>query len=40
MLCLGYVSKFNEKPELEELGWLPRENINQLIHKEKWSDKG
>jgi len=39
-LCLGYVSKFNEKPELEELGWLPRENINQLIHKERWSDKG
>lgn len=36
-LCLGYVSKFNEKPELEEFGWLPRENLNQLIHKEKWS---
>lgn len=35
-LCLGYVSKFNETPELEEFGWLPRENINQLIHKEKW----
>ena len=38
-LCLGYVSKFNEKPELEEFGWLPREDINRLIHKEKWSNK-
>lgn len=38
-LCLGYVSKFNDKPELEEFGWLPREDLNQLIHKEKWSSK-
>jgi len=36
-LCLGYVSKFNDKPELEEFGWLPRENLSQLIHKEKWN---
>ena len=36
-LCLGYVSKFNDKPELEEFGWLKREELNQLIHKEKWS---
>ena len=39
-LCLGYVSKFKDKPELESMGWLPRENISQLIHKEKWSNKG
>lgn len=38
-LCLGYVSKFHDKPELEEFGWLPRGDINQLIHKEKWSNK-
>lgn len=38
-LCLGYVSKFHDKPELEESGWLAREDINQLIHKEKWSTK-
>jgi len=36
-LCLGYVSKFNQKPELEEFGWLPREPLKKLIHKEKWS---
>lgn len=38
-LCLGYVSKFKSKPELEEFGWLPRENLERLIHKEKWSVK-
>ncbi|PKH87723.1 5,6-dimethylbenzimidazole synthase [Colwellia sp. Bg11-28] len=38
-LCLGYVSNFKDKPELETFGWLPRENISQLIHKEKWSKK-
>jgi 5,6-dimethylbenzimidazole synthase len=38
-LCLGYVSTFNEKPDLEENGWLPREDIEQLIHREKWSGK-
>ncbi|GAM74510.1 cobalamin biosynthesis protein BluB [Vibrio ishigakensis] len=38
-LCLGYVTKFKDKPELEDFGWLPRENLDQLIHKEKWSKK-
>ncbi len=38
-LCLGYVSTFHDKPELEQFGWLPRENISQLIHKEKWNKK-
>ncbi|PSW22299.1 5,6-dimethylbenzimidazole synthase [Photobacterium sanctipauli] len=36
-LCLGYVEKFNDKPELEEFGWLAREDINHLIHRGKWS---
>lgn len=35
-LCLGYVSTFCQQPELEKHGWLPREDINQLIHEEKW----
>lgn len=38
-LCIGYVSNFHDKPELEKAGWLPRENLDQLIHKEKWSSK-
>ncbi|WP_406609251.1 5,6-dimethylbenzimidazole synthase [Agarivorans sp. JK6] len=38
-LCIGYVSGFEEKPELEKFGWLERENLNQLVHHEQWSDK-
>ncbi|KGJ93833.1 5,6-dimethylbenzimidazole synthase [Colwellia psychrerythraea] len=38
-LCLGYVSEFQDKPELEEFGWLAREDISQLIHKEKWTNR-
>jgi 5,6-dimethylbenzimidazole synthase len=35
-LCLGYVSKFHNNPELEKAGWLPRENIDDLIHIDRW----
>jgi len=38
-LCLGYVSHFNEKPELEELGWLPRRDVNSAIHLDGWTHK-
>ena len=38
-LCVGYVSHFNDKPELEKLGWLPRRDIDAAIHEEKWSPK-
>ncbi|WP_281171127.1 nitroreductase family protein [Shewanella waksmanii] len=38
-LCLGYVSQFETKPELESFGWLQREDITQLIHREKWRPK-
>lgn len=36
-LCLGYVSHFNDKPELEKLGWLARRDVNSAIHYETWS---
>lgn len=36
-LCVGYVSFFHEKPELEKAGWLPREKIEPLIHYEHWA---
>jgi len=35
-LCLGYVSKFHDNPELEQAGWLPRANIDGLIHIDRW----
>lgn len=36
-LCVGYVSFFHEKPELEEAGWLSRINLDALIHADNWS---
>ena len=36
-LCIGYVSFFHEKPELEKAGWLSRENLKSLIHYEHWT---
>lgn len=35
-LCIGYVSFFHEKPELEKAGWLPRMDIDSLIHYDQW----
>ena len=35
-LCLGYVSFFHEKPELETAGWLPRTDLQTLIHYDGW----
>ena len=35
-LCLGYVSHFPEKPELEEAGWIPRLSLESLVHSERW----
>ena len=37
-LCIGYVSHFNDKPELEKAGWLPRLPINDLVYFEQWGD--
>ena len=35
-LCMGHVSHFHEKPELEKAGWLPRMPLDQLIHNDRW----
>jgi len=35
-LCIGHVSHFHEKPELEKAGWLPRLPIEELIHNDRW----
>ncbi len=35
-LCVGHVSHFHEKPELEKAGWLPRIPLEQLIHHNHW----
>ena len=38
-LCIGYVSHFNDKPELEKAGWLPRLPINDLVFSEQWGNR-
>ncbi|MBI5316296.1 MAG: 5,6-dimethylbenzimidazole synthase [Nitrospirae bacterium] len=38
-LCLGYVSDFAIKPELETAGWRDRIPIEELIHYESWGIK-
>ena len=35
-LCLGHVSKFETKPDLETIGWLPRLKLDDVIYYEKW----
>ena len=38
-LCMGHVEFFHDKPELEKAGWLPRENIESVIHYDQWSQE-
>ncbi|MCG5515570.1 MULTISPECIES: 5,6-dimethylbenzimidazole synthase [unclassified Ectothiorhodospira] len=35
-LCIGRVSHFHDKPELEAAGWRPRLPLEQLIHMDGW----
>ncbi|MBI1905293.1 MAG: 5,6-dimethylbenzimidazole synthase [Rhodocyclales bacterium] len=35
-LCIGYVSHFYRKPELEAAGWLARQPIESLLHFDRW----
>jgi len=36
-LCLGYVSEFLPKPELEIAGWRSRLPLEQLLHGNTWT---
>jgi 5,6-dimethylbenzimidazole synthase len=35
-LCVGYVSEFPARPQLETAGWERREHLGQLIHFDRW----
>lgn len=37
-LCIGHVSHFKDRPELEKAGWLPRLPVNELVFHEQWGD--
>jgi len=36
-LCLGYVNKFEDKPDLERVDWLKRTILSKVIHYEDWN---
>jgi len=35
-LCVGYVDHFPDRPELEQAGWLPRLDLDELVYYEQW----
>lgn len=37
-LCMGYVTHFPEKPELETTGWLPRLALRDLVYLDEWGE--
>ena len=37
-LCLGYVNKFEVRPDLETTGWLKRAILSEVIHFENWNN--
>lgn len=38
-LCIGYVTKFPERPELEAAGWLPRLPLDELVFCDQWGEE-
>lgn len=38
-LCVGYVSHFFKKPELESAGWLPRVPLNEIVWIDQWHSR-
>jgi 5,6-dimethylbenzimidazole synthase len=39
-LCMGYVKEFPEKPELETAGWRRRVPLSDLVHLDRWDNRG
>ena len=38
-LCLGHVTEFAKKPDLETEGWLSRLELDDVVYYEKWEKK-
>lgn len=38
-LCVGYVSHFLQKPELETSGWLPRTSLSDVVWTDRWQQR-
>ena len=39
-LCVGYVSEFNDQPDLEKAGWSERLPLNDLVYYDQWGQQG
>lgn len=39
-LCLGYVSHFNDRPDLESAGWRERLPLADLVYLDRWGESG
>lgn len=39
-LCLGYVSEFAPRPDLERAGWRDRLSLERLVFHERWGEHG
>ncbi len=37
-LCLGHVTNFADKPDLESAGWLSRLSLKDVIYYERWNN--
>jgi 5,6-dimethylbenzimidazole synthase len=38
-LCVGYVTHFFQKPELETRGWLPRTPLSETVWIDRWHER-
>jgi 5,6-dimethylbenzimidazole synthase len=38
-LCVGYVSEFRPRPDLEENGWEHRQPLSALLHFDGWTNR-
>ncbi len=38
-LCVGYVSEFRARPDLEESGWEQRQDLGALLHFDGWENR-
>jgi 5,6-dimethylbenzimidazole synthase len=38
-LCVGYVSEFRPRPDLEENGWEHRQELSTLLHFDGWTNR-
>jgi 5,6-dimethylbenzimidazole synthase len=39
-LCVGHPIAFRSQPMLEEVGWLPRRALADVVHEGRWRERG